>query len=194
MSDRLADNEDLVDAIAETMYQHVAIELRQVPEHWDNQTGTTQGAWRYEAKRLLAVVDEHLALLDNTNLPTGVNGGPGSLSPDGADDAPDEPKGSQAATHSQDTPAPVGHPSEPLITADREALVTELRRHIGAHADIVANDLLASGAVVSAGTLADDEALVQLLTERIGLGPISNRRTASTLRALAAALGERSQS
>jgi hypothetical protein len=53
------------------------------------------------------------------------------------------------------------------VTPSRDALVRELHRHIGAHADIVANALIASGAVVPLDTLADDEALVSELRARL---------------------------
>ncbi|HET6917335.1 MAG TPA: hypothetical protein VFH56_14675, partial [Acidimicrobiales bacterium] len=41
--------------------------------------------------------------------PTGVNGGPGPLSPDGADEAPNKPKACQATSPGHDTPAPAGY-------------------------------------------------------------------------------------
>ena len=85
----------------------------------------------------------------------------------------------------------------------RDALVRELRRHIGAHADIVANDLLASGAVIDAATLADVEALVEAVwveagtwasaefIERGNLHPLFRDDVQPFLRALAVALTER---
>lgn len=81
----------------------------------------------------------------------------------------------------------------------RAALVRELRHLVGAHADIVANDLHASGVVVDVATLAADEALVDRVAramlyrwpadEPVTQGDRDQARRALT--ALATALTER---
>lgn len=167
MTDLLADNEDLVDAIAETMYQHVAIELRQVPEHWDNQTGTTQGAWRYEAKRLLTVVDEHQQARPL------ITAGREALAKALEQHAPHIGPVSGSWT----CPAPCNAMStngsiEAGDLTSREERAAEWRAHL-------ADALLVSGAVVPVDTLADDEEQIAAVTrawyerEQPPFGPVS---------------------
>ena len=87
------------------------------------------------------------------------------------------------------------------LTESRDALATALEAAIYADAEwvdphervmlprMVADALIASGAVIAASTLADDEALISDLDSRSGWGC----GTRDALEVLAAALTERSQ-
>ena len=85
-----------------------------------------------DAERICAA---YWAGFDRANLPTGVNGGTGCSSPDGADDAPDEPKESQATSPGHDAPAPVGSQYR-VVEVEQEFRALDAAREAGRQSEL----------------------------------------------------------